>query len=155
MKNKKAFTLIELLLAITLMGILITVVAFNFDSLWTNKYSEAKENLKTFLINHKHKATYFQKDSEIYFDDLYNLYGNFEDVYLLENITNDLKIVESSSTKIVFFLDGGAEESYIVTTSLDGTVTNTFIINAIGIITYNDGYTPLNVVTNMPSAIEE
>ena len=70
MKNKKAFTLIELLLAITLMGTLITVVAFNFDSLWTNKYSEAKENLKTFLINHKHKATYFQKDSEIYFDDL-------------------------------------------------------------------------------------
>ena len=106
MKNKKAFTLIELLLAITLMGTLITVVAFNFDSLWANKYSEAKENLKTFLINHKHKATYFQKDSEIYFDDLYNLYGNFEDVYLLENITNDLKIVESSSTKIVFFLDG-------------------------------------------------
>ena len=64
------------------------------------------------------------------------MYSSFEDFYLLESITNDLKIIESSSTKIVFFLDGTVQESYIVTSNLEGTITNTFIINVIGSVNY-------------------
>jgi hypothetical protein len=66
------------------------------------------------------------------------MYSSFEDFYLLDAVTNDLKILETSATKIVFFLDGSVQESYIVTSSLDGTVTNTFIINPIGKIDYTD-----------------
>jgi hypothetical protein len=99
------------------------------------------------LINNKHKAVYFQKDKELRFDDTYNIYGDLDDVYLLEGITNDLRIVESSSTKVIFFSDGGAEESYIVTTSLDGTMTNTFIINVLGHIIAKEGYAPTTTPT--------
>ncbi len=55
----------------------------------------------------------------------------------LAAITNDLKIIESSATKIVFFLDGTIEESYIITSSNDGKTTNTFRINVIGKIDYD------------------
>ena len=47
-----------------------------------------------------------------------------------------MKILESSSTKIVFFLDGSVQESYIVTSNLEGTITNKFIINVIGGVNY-------------------
>ena len=60
------------------------------------------------------------------------MYSSLEDVYPLEIVTNDLKILETSSTRILFFLDGSVQESYIVTSSLDGTITNTFIINVLG-----------------------
>ena len=51
-------------------------------------------------------------------------------------VTNDLKILQSSATKIVFFLDGSVQESYIVTSNLEGTITNKFIINVIGGVNY-------------------
>jgi hypothetical protein len=54
----------------------------------------------------------------------------------MDAVTNDLKILESSSTKIVFFLDGSVQESYIVTSNLEGTITNKFIINVIGGVNY-------------------
>jgi hypothetical protein len=37
----------------------------------------------------------------------------------------------------VFFLDGSVQESYIVTSNLEGTITNTFIINVIGSVNYD------------------
>lgn len=140
MKSTKAFSLLELLCVVTLLALFMSVAIYNYDSLNINKYHEAKENLKTFLINNKHKATYLQKESTLRFDSQNNIYGDFDDIYLLESITNDLKVLQSSSTKIVFFADGSVEESYIVTTSLDGTVTNTFIINPLGTIVSRDGY---------------
>lgn len=140
MKLVKGFSLLEILCVVALLAVLMSVAIYNYDSLNINRYHEAKENLKTFLINNKHKATYLQKESTLRFDSENNIYGELDDIYLLEAITNDLKILESSSTKIVFFADGSVEESYIVTTSLDGTVTNTFLINPIGSIISKDGY---------------
>ena len=132
MKNNKAFTLIELVLAITILLGIIGAIVINYDSLVGNsKYFEARENLKTYLINLKYQSAFQQKEFELTFDPDYNMYSSFEDFYLLESITNDLKIIESSSTKIVFFLDGTVQESYIVTSNLEGTITNTFIINVI------------------------
>ena len=137
MKNNKAFTLIELVLAITILLGIIGAIVINYDSMVGNsKYFEARENLKTYLINLKHQSAFRQKEFELTFDPDYNMYSSFEDFYLLESITNDLKIIESSSTKIVFFLDGTVQESYIVTSNLDGTITNTFIINVIGSVNY-------------------
>ena len=137
MKNNKAFTLIELVLAITILLGIIGAIVINYDSLVGNsKYFEARENLKTYLINLKYQSAFQQKEFELTFDPDYNMYSSFEDFYLLESITNDLKIIESSSTKIVFFLDGTVQESYIVTSNLDGTITNTFIINVIGSVNY-------------------
>ena len=137
MKNNKAFTLIELVLAITILIGIIGAIVINYDSLMGNsKYFEARENLKTYLINLKYQSAFRQKEFELTFDPEYNMYSSFEDFYLLESITNDLKIIESSSTKIVFFLDGTVQESYIVTSNLEGTITNTFIINVIGSVNY-------------------
>ena len=137
MKNNKAFTLIELVLAITILLGIIGAVVINYDSLVGNsKYFEARENLKTYLINLKHQSAFQQKQFELTFDPDYNMYSSFEDFYLLEAVTNDLKILETSATKIVFFLDGSVQESYIVTSNLEGTITNTFIINVIGSVNY-------------------
>ncbi len=137
MKNNKAFTLIELVLAITILLGIIGAVVINYDSMVGNsKYFEARENLKTYLINLKHQSAFQQKQFELTFDPDYNMYSSFEDFYLLEAVTNDLKILETSATKIVFFLDGSVQESYIVTSNLEGTITNTFIINVIGSVNY-------------------
>ena len=135
--KRKAFTLIELVLAITILLGIIGAIVINYDSLVGNsRYFEARENLKTYLINLKYQSAFRQKEFELTFDPDYNMYSSFEDFYLLESITNDLKIIESSSTKIVFFLDGTVQESYIVTSNLEGTITNTFIINVIGSVNY-------------------
>lgn len=138
MKNK-AFTLIELLLAMTILITLISVIVINYDSLIGNsRYFEARENLKTYLINLKYQSAFQQKEFELTFDPDYNMYSSFEDFYLLDAVTNDLKILETSATKIVFFLDGSVQESYIVTSNLEGTITNKFIINVIGDIKYEE-----------------
>lgn len=139
MKTNKAFTLIELLLAVVILVSIITAVVINFDTMMgNNKYFEARENLKTFLINLKYQAAFQQKDFELTFDENYNMYSTFEDFYLLDAVTNDLKILEAGSTKIVFFLDGSVQESYIVTSNLEGTITNKFIINVIGNVEYKE-----------------
>ena len=147
MKNNKAFTLIELVLAITILLGIIGAIVINYDSMVGNsRYFEARENLKTYLINLKYQSAFRQKEFELTFDPDYNMYSSFEDFYLLESITNDLKIIESSSTKIVFFLDGTVQESYIVTSNLEGTITNTFIINVIGSVNY-EGNTNIVIET--------
>lgn len=139
MKANKAFTLIELLLAVVILVSIVTAVVINFDTMMgNNKYFEARENLKTFLINLKYQAAFQQKDFELTFDENYNMYSTFDDFYLLDAVTNDLKILESSATKIVFFLDGSVQESYIVTSNLEGTITNRFIINVIGKVDYKE-----------------
>jgi type II secretory pathway pseudopilin PulG len=141
MKNNKAFTLIELVLAITILLGIIGAIVINYDSLVGNtRYYEARENLKTYLINLKYQSAFQQKEFELTFDPDYNMYSSFEDFYLLDAVTNDLKILETSATKIVFFLDGSVQESYIVTSDLEGTITNKFIINVIGEVKY-EGYT--------------
>jgi prepilin-type N-terminal cleavage/methylation domain-containing protein len=140
-KNNKAFTLIELVLAITILLGIIGAVVINYDSMVGNsRYFEARENLKTYLINLKYQSAFRQKEFELTFDPDYNMYSSFEDFYLLDAVTNDLKILETSATKIVFFLDGSVQESYIVTSNLEGTITNKFIINVIGDVKY-EGYT--------------
>ena len=141
MKRSKAFTLIELVLAITILLGIIGAIVINYDSLvGKSRYYEARENLKTYLINLKYQSAFQQKEFELTFDPDYNMYSSFEDFYLLDAVTNDLKILETSATKIVFFLDGSVQESYIVTSDLEGTITNKFIINVIGDIKY-EGYT--------------
>ena len=137
MKTNKAFTLMELLLAVVILVSIVTAVVINFDTMMgNNKYFEARENLKTFLINLKHQSAFQQKEFELTFDENYNMYSSFDDFYLLDAVTNDLKILETSSTKIVFFLDGSVQESYIVTSNLEGSITNKFIINVIGNVEY-------------------
>ena len=153
MKNNKAFTLIELVLAITILLGIIGAVVINYDSLVGNsKYFEARENLKTYLINLKHQSAFQQKQFELTFDPDYNMYSSFEDFYLLDAVTNDLKILETSATKIVFFLDGSVQESYIVTSNLEGTITNKFIINVIGEVKY-EGYTN-DIIENKESEVQ-
>ena len=135
--KRKAFTLIELVLAITILLGIIGAVVINYDSMVGNsRYFEARENLKTYLINLKHQSAFQQKEFELTFDPDYNMYSSFENFYLLDAVTNDLKILDTSATKIVFFLDGSVQESYIVTSNLEGTITNTFIINVIGSVNY-------------------
>jgi prepilin-type N-terminal cleavage/methylation domain-containing protein len=152
-KNNKAFTLIELVLAITILLGIIGAVVINYDSLVGNtRYYEARENLKTYLINLKYQSAFQQKEFELTFDENYNMYSTFDDFYLLDAVTNDLKILESSSTKIVFFLDGSVQESYIVTSNLEGTITNKFIINVIGNVEYKQNES--NLQTDQQSEVQ-
>ena len=134
--KSKGFTLIEIMLATVILLSLIAALVINFDSFNANRYNEAKENLKTFLINKRHQAAYHQKELELSFSEDYTI-NSIENPDELAAITNDLKIIETSATKIVFFLDGTIEESYIITSSNDGKVTNTFRINVIGKIDYD------------------
>ena len=151
--KRKAFTLIELVLAITILLGIIGAVVINYDSMVGNsRYFEARENLKTYLINLKHQSAFQQKEFELTFGPDYNMYSSFEDFYLLDAVTNDLKILDTSATKIVFFLDGSVQESYIVTSNLEGTITNTFIINVIGSVNY-EGNTNI-VIEKKESDIE-
>ncbi len=153
MKKSKAFTLIELVLAITILLGIIGAIVINYDSLVGNtRYFEARENLKTYLINLKYQSSFQQKEFELTFDPDYNMYSSFEDFYLLDAVTNDLKILETSATKIVFFLDGSVQESYIVTSNLEGTITNKFIINVIGEVKY-EGYTN-DIIENKESEVQ-
>jgi type II secretory pathway pseudopilin PulG len=152
-KRNKAFTLIELVLAITILLGIIGAIVINYDSLVGNtRYYEARENLKTYLINLKYQSAFQQKEFELTFDPDYNMYSSFEDFYLLDAVTNDLKILETSATKIVFFLDGSVQESYIVTSNLEGTITNKFIINVIGEVKY-EGYTN-DIIENKESEVQ-
>jgi type II secretory pathway pseudopilin PulG len=152
-KRSKAFTLIELVLAITILLGIIGAIVINYDSLVGNtRYYEARENLKTYLINLKYQSAFQQKEFELTFDPDYNMYSSFEDFYLLDAVTNDLKILETSATKIVFFLDGSVQESYIVTSNLEGTITNKFIINVIGEVKY-EGYTN-DIIENKESEVQ-
>jgi len=151
--KRKAFTLIELVLAITILLGIIGAIVINYDSLVGNtRYYEARENLKTYLINLKYQSAFQQKEFELTFDPDYNMYSSFDDFYLLDAVTNDLKILETSATKIVFFLDGSVQESYIVTSNLEGTITNKFIINVIGQVKY-EGYTN-NIIEKKESDIQ-
>lgn len=134
--KSKGFTLIEIVLATVILLSLIAALVINFNSFNANRYNEAKENLKTFLINKRHQAAYHQKEFELSFSEDYTI-NSIESPDELAAITNDLKIIETSATKIVFFLDGTIEESYIITSSNDGKVTNTFRINVIGKIDYD------------------
>jgi hypothetical protein len=52
----------------------------------------------------------------------------------------------------VFFLDGSVQESYIVTSNLEGTITNKFIINVIGEVKY-EGYTN-DIIENKESEVQ-
>jgi type II secretory pathway pseudopilin PulG len=152
-KRSKAFTLIELVLAITILLGIIGAIVINYDSLVGNtRYFEARENLKTYLINLKYQSAFQQKEFELTFDPDYNMYSSFEDFYLLDAVTNDLKILETSATKIVFFLDGSVQESYIVTSDLEGTITNKFIINVIGEVKY-ESYTN-DIIENKESEVQ-
>ena len=134
--KSKGFTLIEIVLATVILLSLIAALVINFNSFNANRYNEAKENLKTFLINKRHQAAYHQKEFELSFSEDYTI-NSIKNPDELAAITNDLKIIETSATKIVFFLDGTIEESYIITSSNDGKVTNTFRINVIGKIDYD------------------
>ena len=137
---KRAFTLLEILLATVLLASLIGVVAFNFNSLSENaQYREAKENLKTYLISQKYKAAYEQKEIEV-------------DV---SKITNDFNIVDAS--KIIFFSDGSIEESYIIISSLDGKYTNKLIINIIGYVSEQDVFEipPIESADRLPLETNE
>lgn len=120
---RKAFTLIEMLLAVVLLAILMSVVAFNFQSYSeNNQYREAKEKLKNLIINHRYKAAYEQKHLEVD----------------LSKVTNELNILDSS--RIIFFSDGSTEESYIIISSLDGKYTNKLVINIIGYVSEQDNF---------------
>lgn len=134
---KKAFTLIEILLATVILLLLIAAVVINFNYFNKNRYQEARENFKTFLINKRIQAAYYQKQTELSFAEDYTI-DSVENPDILAMITNDLQIIESSATKIVFFLDGTIEESYIITRSIDGSITNIFRINIIGKIDYDN-----------------
>jgi len=70
----KAFTLIEILLATVILLGLVTALVFSFSSLSdSQRYKEARENLKTCLTFQKHKAAFNQKTKEIQFDAFGNI----------------------------------------------------------------------------------
>ena len=134
--RKQSFILIEILLALSIIIIISTVLILQITTLTKyNPYNEARQNLKTFLNFHKYKSMYDGKDYEIHFNDDGEIDTELKNYIIpINTITNDLKIIEYSSNKIVFYLDGSIDESYIRVSNNGGSNTYTLKINNLGFI---------------------
>ncbi len=78
---------------------------------------------------------YDGKDYEIHFNDDGEIDTELKNYIIpINTITNDLKIIEYSSNKIVFYLDGSIDESYIRVSNNGGSNTYTLKINNLGFI---------------------
>lgn len=100
-----------------------------------NSYDESRQNLKAFLNFHRHKSMYDGKDYEISFNNEGGIDTELKNYIIpIDIITNDLKITEYSSNKIVFHSDGSIDESYIKVSDNNGRIIHTININCIGYI---------------------
>lgn len=138
---KKAFTLIELLLVIALLGLLMTaILVTSNNSSEQIKYNEAKEQLKSYLVYNKYKALNEQTNLVLNIDSENNDIRSPFDIELawLEEFTNELKIVDSSSTNLIFNIDGSNDEVYIDVISNNGSYSNRLIITPFGSIRFID-----------------
>ena len=135
MKTNKSFSLLELLLVISLLFTFLIAVSISFYSTNKNReYQESLEMFKTLLLKQKYNTMFYQKESVISFDDNFNIINDESEE--LSFITNNLKIIDSTETNITFFIDGSIESGNITVTDNENTVTNTFHIGEIGNISY-------------------
>lgn len=136
---KKAFTLVELLLVVGLLSLLMAAIIVNTNNISEKtKYNEAKEQLKSYLTYNKYKALNEQTNVVLIINNENNdIVSPFDtELAWLEEFTNELKIVDSSSTNLIFNIDGSNEEAYIDVISNNGAYSNRLTINPFGSIKF-------------------
>ena len=136
---KRSFTLIELLLVLTLLVALFAAVVIstnNFNS--RNSYDEAKEQLKSYIVYNKYRALDQQTNVNVTINVEQNsIYSLFDDeITWLNDFTNNIQIINSSSTNIVFNSDGNNKNAYIDVVSIDNLYSNRLYINEMGMLKY-------------------
>ncbi len=127
---------------------------FNIDPVsGITSYWHYDEGTDTALIEKRQDVSGIIEANKAQFNEDHGRYGEWNKVASIPlAVFYDLKILETSATKIVFFLDGSVQESYIVTSNLEGTITNKFIINVIGEVKY-EGYTN-DIIENKESEVQ-
>jgi prepilin-type N-terminal cleavage/methylation domain-containing protein len=141
--KRRAFTLIELLLVISILVMLTSAAIMSIDVIPRNKFVEAKEQLKSFVLYHKYKSMYDQKPYTIQIDSEQHIFTDLLTAAPnLEYVTNDLVILGSDRTNIVFFNDGCSDGVEIMIKNIEGTITNSLFINEIGMVQYRESHKP-------------
>ena len=139
---KKAFTLIELLLVITLLiGLMAAVLMTMNGVLDREKYNQSKEQLKNYLNYTKYKSVNDQTNATITVNIENNsLSSPFDsEIEWLKDFTNDITILEGSNTNISFNFDGSIDNDlYLNVMSKDGAYSNRLHLSPIGIVKYQD-----------------
>ena len=139
---KRAFTLIELLLVLTLLvGISSAVIVSLNSSTNKERYEYAKEQLKNYITYNKYKSIHSQTNISVSINpETGSIHStlNTELGWILD-FTNDVSIVESSTTNLTFNLDGSVDDDVTIDVrSTDGVYSNRLYVSAIGTVTYTD-----------------
>jgi prepilin-type N-terminal cleavage/methylation domain-containing protein len=141
--KRRAFTLIELLLVVSMLLMLTSAAIMSINMMPPgNKFVEAKEQLRSFVLYNKYKSMYDQKPHTIQIDSEQHIFTDLLTAAPnLEYVTNDLVILSSNRSNIVFFNDGCSDVVEIMIRNIDGTITNILFINEIGMVQYRESST--------------
>ena len=149
-RSKRAFTLVELLLTVFILMLFSAAIVYTFNSN-TDKiqYDEAREQLKSYLMYNKYKALNNQTNNKLTIDTQENLINSPIDneITWLIDFKDSLKIIDCSSTNIVFQADGTSDEAYIDIISNNGTYSNRLNITSLGTV----NITELVIINNTNS----
>lgn len=139
---KKAFTLIELLLVVTLLLGLATAVVVSMNGASDReRYNHSKEQFKNYLTYTKYKAVDTQTNASVSINVENNSVSSPFDYEIewLMDFTDDLIILDSSDTNILFNLDGSLNSDiYVDVASKDGAYSNRLHLSPIGLFRYGD-----------------
>ena len=113
------------------------------------QYDEAREQLKSYLMYNKYKALNNQTNNKLTIDTQENLINSPIDneITWLIDVKDSLKIIDCSSTNIVFQADGTSDEAYIDIISNNGTYSNRLNITSLGTV----NITELVIINNTNS----
>lgn len=113
------------------------------------QYDEAREQLKSYLMYNKYKALNNQTNNKLTIDTQENLINSPIDneITWLIDFKDSLKIIDCSSTNIVFQADGTSDEAYIDIISNNGTYSNRLNITSLGTV----NITELVIINNTNS----
>lgn len=138
--KRRAFTLIELLLVVSMLLMLTSAAIMSINMMPPGpKFVEAKEQLRSFVLYHKYKSMYDQKPYAIQIDSEQHIFTDLLTAAPnLEYVTNDLVILSSNRSNIVFFNDGCSDVVEIMIRNIEGTITNILFINEIGMVQYRE-----------------
>lgn len=140
--HRRAFTLIELLLVVVLLiGISSAVIVSLNTNNAKERFEYAKDQFKNYLSYNKYKSIGSQSNVNVGIDVENGVISSpmdFELDWILD-FTNDISIIDSSTTNVVFNLDGSVnQEITIDVRSTDGVYSNRLYVSPIGTLTYKE-----------------
>ena len=114
------------------------------------KYDEAREQLKSYLMYNKYKALDKQNVNKLTIDTENNTINSpiDDEIDWLIDFTDEITIINSSSTNIIFEPDGTTQDAYIDIVSNNGMYSNRLNISILGILNYTEIENNTNIITS-------